>query len=108
MAPVRCRKKSSRPIEARTFVFTSCGCQWFRVTTRTRPAASPGALHPAVLAISMIRIGARGSHSLRTTFISENLVDAGLRKATVQQYRAIYENTVAQYRQTVLTAFQQV
>ena len=70
MAPVRCRKKSSRPIEARTFVFTSCGCQWFRVTTRTRPAASPGALHPAVLAISMIRIGARGSHSLRTIFIA--------------------------------------
>jgi len=40
--------------------------------------------------------------------LSETLFDAGLRKATVQQYRAIYENTVAQYRQTVLTAFQQV
>ena len=40
--------------------------------------------------------------------LSETLFDAGLRKATVEQYRATYENTVAQYRQTVLTAFQQV
>ena len=39
--------------------------------------------------------------------LSETLFDAGLRKATVQHYRAIYENTVAQYRQTVLTASQQ-
>jgi outer membrane protein TolC len=31
-----------------------------------------------------------------------------LRKATVQQYRAQYDETVANYRQTVLTAFQQV
>jgi outer membrane protein TolC len=31
-----------------------------------------------------------------------------LRKATVQQYRANYDATVANYRQTVLTAFQQV
>ena len=29
-------------------------------------------------------------------------------KATVEQFRADYDNTVATYRQTVLTAFQQV
>jgi outer membrane protein TolC len=31
-----------------------------------------------------------------------------MRKATVEQFRADYDNTVALYRQTVLTAFQQV
>ena len=40
--------------------------------------------------------------------MGETLFDAGLRKATVQQFRAAYENTLAQYRQTVLAAFQQV
>ncbi len=39
---------------------------------------------------------------------AETLFDAGLRRATVQQYRAQYDETVANYRQTVLTAFQQV
>ena len=39
---------------------------------------------------------------------SETLFDAGLRKATVDQTRAAYDGTVADYRQTVLTAFQQV
>jgi NodT family efflux transporter outer membrane factor (OMF) lipoprotein len=39
---------------------------------------------------------------------TENIFDAGLRRATVRQFRAAYEGTVAQYRQTVLTAFQQV
>lgn len=39
---------------------------------------------------------------------SETIFDAGLRKATVQQFRAEYDATVASYRQTVLTAFQQV
>jgi len=34
--------------------------------------------------------------------------DAGLRNATVQQYRAAHDATVAIYRQTVLTAFQEV
>lgn len=38
----------------------------------------------------------------------ETIFDAGLRKATVQQYRAAYNSSVANYRQTVLTAFQQV
>jgi NodT family efflux transporter outer membrane factor (OMF) lipoprotein len=38
----------------------------------------------------------------------ETIFDAGLRGATVQQYRAAYDSAVAQYRQTVLTAFQQV
>jgi NodT family efflux transporter outer membrane factor (OMF) lipoprotein len=40
--------------------------------------------------------------------LAETIFDAGLRKATVQQYRATYDETVANYRQTVLTAFQQV
>ncbi len=40
--------------------------------------------------------------------LGETIFDAGLRKATVQQYRAAYDATVAGYRQTVLTAFQQV
>ena len=38
----------------------------------------------------------------------ETIFDAGLRKATVQQFQATYDQTVANYRQTVLTAFQQV
>jgi NodT family efflux transporter outer membrane factor (OMF) lipoprotein len=40
--------------------------------------------------------------------LAEPLFDAGLRKATVQQYQAAYDQTVANYRQTVLTAFEQV
>ena len=40
--------------------------------------------------------------------IAETIFDGGLRKATVQQYQAMYDQTVANYRQTVLTAFQQV
>jgi NodT family efflux transporter outer membrane factor (OMF) lipoprotein len=40
--------------------------------------------------------------------LAETIFDAGLRKATVDQYRAQYDETVANYRQTVLTAFQQV
>ncbi|MGB8030466.1 MAG: efflux transporter outer membrane subunit [Terracidiphilus sp.] len=40
--------------------------------------------------------------------LAETIFDAGLRKATVNQYRATYDGTVANYQQTVLTAFQQV
>lgn len=40
--------------------------------------------------------------------LAETIFDAGLRKATVQQFRANYDQTVATYRQTVLTSFQQV
>ncbi|HKM90162.1 MAG TPA: efflux transporter outer membrane subunit [Candidatus Acidoferrales bacterium] len=40
--------------------------------------------------------------------LAETIFDAGLRKATVQQFRAQYDQSVANYRQTVLTAFQQV
>jgi NodT family efflux transporter outer membrane factor (OMF) lipoprotein len=36
------------------------------------------------------------------------IFDAGLRNATVQQYRAAHDVAVANYRQTVLTAFQEV
>ncbi len=40
--------------------------------------------------------------------LSETIFDAGLRRATVQQYVATYNGDLAGYRQTVLTAFQQV
>jgi NodT family efflux transporter outer membrane factor (OMF) lipoprotein len=40
--------------------------------------------------------------------IPETIFDAGLRRATVQQYVATYNADVASYRQTVLAAFQQV
>jgi NodT family efflux transporter outer membrane factor (OMF) lipoprotein len=40
--------------------------------------------------------------------LSETLFDGGLRRATVQQFQAAYDQTVATYRQIVLTAFQQV
>jgi len=39
---------------------------------------------------------------------SETVFDAGLRRATVLQYVATYNADVASYRQTVLSAFQQV
>jgi len=39
---------------------------------------------------------------------AQTLFEGGLRKATVQQFLAQYDQTVANYRQTVLTAFQQV
>ena len=45
--------------------------------------------------------------SIGPTF-SETVYDAGLRRATIQQYTATYNADVASYRQTVLTAFQQV
>lgn len=40
--------------------------------------------------------------------LSETIFDAGLRRATINQYVATYNADVASYRQTVLTAFQQV
>lgn len=40
--------------------------------------------------------------------LTETLFDAGLRRATVQQFRAAHDQAVANYRQTALTAFQQV
>jgi NodT family efflux transporter outer membrane factor (OMF) lipoprotein len=39
---------------------------------------------------------------------SELIYDGGLRRATVEQYRAQYDAAVANYKNTVLTAFQQV
>ena len=40
--------------------------------------------------------------------MAQTVFDAGLRSATVEQYRANYNTTVANYRQTVLAAFQEV
>lgn len=39
---------------------------------------------------------------------AETIFEGGLRRATNEQFRAQYDETVANYRQTVLTAFQQV
>jgi NodT family efflux transporter outer membrane factor (OMF) lipoprotein len=40
--------------------------------------------------------------------VSETVYDGGLRRATVNQFITTYNSDVASYRQTVLTAFQQV
>jgi len=40
--------------------------------------------------------------------LAQTIFEGGLRKATVQQFQATYDQTVANYRETVLTAFQQV
>ena len=40
--------------------------------------------------------------------VSETIFDAGLRRATVNQFVEVYNADVASYRQTVLTGFQQV
>ena len=40
--------------------------------------------------------------------LAENIFDAGLRQAQTTQAKAVYNEDVASYRQTVLTAFQQV
>src|SRR5208282_4957540 len=40
--------------------------------------------------------------------LAETIFDAGLRRATVEQFRANYDQAVANYRETVLTSFQQV
>jgi NodT family efflux transporter outer membrane factor (OMF) lipoprotein len=40
--------------------------------------------------------------------LAQTIFDGGLRRATVQQYQASFEQAVATYRETVLTAFQQV
>jgi NodT family efflux transporter outer membrane factor (OMF) lipoprotein len=40
--------------------------------------------------------------------LAETLFEGGLRRATVQQFQAQYDATVANYRETVLTAFEQV
>ena len=40
--------------------------------------------------------------------VSETLLEGGLRRATVQQFRSQYDEAVANYRQAVLAGFQQV
>ena len=42
------------------------------------------------------------------TTLAQTLFDGGLRKAVTEQSQAVYRGTVANYRQTVLTAFQEV
>ena len=58
---------------------------------------------------SRLQNGSHGQPGLvRRSGLAQTIFDAGLRRATVQQYQAAYDQTVANYRQTVLTAFQQV
>jgi outer membrane protein TolC len=40
--------------------------------------------------------------------LAQTLFDGGKRKAVTEQARAIYQGTVANYRQTVLSAFQEI
>jgi NodT family efflux transporter outer membrane factor (OMF) lipoprotein len=40
--------------------------------------------------------------------VADSIFDAGARSAQVEQARAAYDQTIAEYRQTVLTGFQQV
>ena len=40
--------------------------------------------------------------------LAQTVFDAGARRATVEQFQALYDQSAANYRQTVLTAFQQV
>ncbi len=40
--------------------------------------------------------------------VAETIFDAGLRRATVLEYRSRYNSALAAYRQTTLTAFQQI
>ncbi|MDR3455937.1 MAG: efflux transporter outer membrane subunit [Verrucomicrobiae bacterium] len=42
------------------------------------------------------------------TTLAQTLFDGGLRKAVTEQSQAVYQGTVANYRQTVLAAFQEV
>ena len=56
----------------------------------------------STLLMASNRVWSFGGSLVQTTF------DAGSRQALVEQARAAYDATVADYRQTVLTAFQQV
>jgi len=70
--------------------------------------------------VTLSAAGGFGSTSIATWFawptrfwsvgpsLTETIFDAQLRKATVQQYRALYDASVANYRQAVLAAFGQV
>ena len=55
----------------------------------------------------LFSLGKAGAWSLGAT-LSETLFSAGTRSAAVAAARATYDQSVATYRQTVLTAFQQV
>jgi NodT family efflux transporter outer membrane factor (OMF) lipoprotein len=60
------------------------------------------ALKLAKLFTDQARFWAFGSSLVETVF------DAGARNAVLEQARALFDQTIANYRQTVLTAFQQV
>jgi NodT family efflux transporter outer membrane factor (OMF) lipoprotein len=74
---------------------------FFPTVTLTADAGAAAALLSKLLSSSS-RIWAFGSTLVQTVF------DAGARHAQVEQARAQFDATVADYRQTVLTGFQQV
>ena len=67
---------------------------------RPNPAAPPRTIDKLLSASS--RVWSFGSTAVQTIF------DAGARQAQVAQARAMFDGAVADYRQTVLTSFQQV
>jgi outer membrane protein TolC len=59
--------------------------------------------------ISLATLFSKASHFWSYGFqLAQTLFDGGYRRSVVDQAEAIYLQTVAQYRQTVLTAFQNV
>jgi NodT family efflux transporter outer membrane factor (OMF) lipoprotein len=60
------------------------------------------ALQITKLFIDQARFWAFGSS------LAQTVIDAGARRAVVEEARAFFDQTIANYRQTVLTAFQQV
>lgn len=66
-----------------------------------------GSIGVASLALSTLFSGPATLWTLGAA-VSETVLDFGARKAAVAQARATYDETVAQYRQTVLTAFENV
>lgn len=64
---------------------------------------------PGLLSTSLANLFALAAHSWSVgPALAETVLDFGRRKADVEQAQAAYDATVASYRQTVLTAFQNV
>ena len=64
---------------------------------------------PALLSNSLVNLFTWGSRAWSTgPSMSQTLFDFGRRNASIQGAQATYDDTVAAYRETVLTAFQEV
>ena len=84
---------------------------------RENARAAPPPMAPLVTATAAVsravptyldEIGRNGAFESVGPALAQTLFDAGLRRATVEQYEASFNQAVASYRGTVLTAFQQV